>query len=73
MLVGSPHRAYVSLPLILFAFYWCPPPSVCTRIKGSGKQHNEEEEGRSAGKKERKGEKEMLEGDAWLLIPIQMM
>lgn len=46
---------------------------MCMRIKGSRKQHNEREEGRSAGKEETKGGKEMVEGGEWPLIPIQMM
>lgn len=46
---------------------------MCMRIKGSRKQHNEREEGRRAGKEETKGEKEMVEGGEWPLIPVQMM
>lgn len=42
-------------------------------MKGGGKEHNEKEEGRSAGTQETEGEKEMLEGGEWPLIPIQMM
>lgn len=58
LLVVSHHWAHVSPPLILFAFYWCSLLWMCMRIKGSRKQHNEKEEGRSAGKEERKGEKD---------------
>lgn len=73
LLVVNHHGAHISPPIILFAFYQCSPPQMCMRIKGSRKQHNEREEGRRAGKEETKGEKEMVEGGEWPLIPVQMM
>lgn len=73
LLVVNNHGAHSSPPIILFAFYQCSPPQMCMRIKGSRKQHNEREEGRRAGKEETKGEKAMVEGGEWPLIPVQMM
>lgn len=42
-------------------------------VHESKRKHNDKEEGRSAGKEEAKGEKEMLEGGERPIISIQMM